>query len=258
MEVTDNIFSSLDENKFVLLVLLDFSKAFDTVNHEILLAILQHIGLTHNSLALMSSYLRNRMQTVHLDNNYSQPAEVSLGVPQGSVLAPMLFSIYTHAFSKVIKHGTFHFYADDSQLQYTFTIDEVKEISSKINDDLDAFANIASSHGLILNPGKSKLILFGRGSNPSVRKDVISNLDIKLNGTPLNITECARNLGLLMDSSLGFTEHVTSIIQRSYFNLKKIYSIKNFLNFRTKVTLCELLVLSNFNYALRVWSVFKL
>lgn len=138
-----------------------------------------------------------------------------------------------------------------SQLQYTFIIDEVKEISSKINDDLDAFANIASSHGLILNPGKSKLILFGRGSNPSVRKDVISNLDI-------NITECARNLGLLMDSSLGFTEHVTSIIQRSYFNLKKIYSIKNFLNFRTKVTFCELLVLSNFNYALRVWSVFKL
>lgn len=120
LEVTDNIFSSLDENKFVLLVLLDFSKAFDTVNHEILLAILQHIGLTHNSLALMSSYLRNRMQTVHLDNNYSQPAEESLGVPQGSVLAPMLFSIYTHAFSKVIKHGTFHFYADESVAIYFY------------------------------------------------------------------------------------------------------------------------------------------
>lgn len=119
-KVTDDILQSYDSNMYSLLVLLDYSRAFDTVRHDILLFILKFIGLSPESVALLSDYLSGRTQIVKLRDHTSRPLEIKTGVPQGSILAPLLFAIYTHYFPKVLKFCNIHMYADDTQIYYSF------------------------------------------------------------------------------------------------------------------------------------------
>lgn len=202
LKVTDDIFSALDNSEFTVLILLDFSKAFDTVCHSTLLSVLHHIGFNINSITLIKSYLVERSQIVVIDNNYSTTVKLVCGVPQGSVLGPLLFSIYTSGIVQKIHYCQCHLYADDTQLYYSFLPENVKAANDAINFDLNKIIEFTEKHALVINPTKSKAILFGRPSQINLRNSIIAALNLKVKGIQLQFSQHVKNLGLIMDFNM--------------------------------------------------------
>ena len=139
MEVTVKIFENLDKKKLPLAIFLDFSKAFDTIDHDILLHKLSHYGIKDTTLSWFKSYLSNRTQFVQYKDIASTELTITTGVPQGSILGPLLFIIYINDISKVTNKFQFTIYADDTTLIEplctfkTTTTQNINSISKEIN-----------------------------------------------------------------------------------------------------------------------------
>ena len=132
LRVHNDIVSAIDKGKGVFLTLLDLSAAFDTVDHEILLSFLKdHVGLDGPVLRLFETYLSNRTQCVSVKGVLSELSELTFGVPQGSVLGPIAFCIYTIPLGAILQHYDilYHIYADDTQLYCSFALDSPDEVS---------------------------------------------------------------------------------------------------------------------------------
>ena len=119
------------------MVLLDYSKAFDCANHRLILAKLRASGLCDSALSWISSYLKGRSQKVVTDTGESQWEAVANGVPQGSVLGPLLFTVLVSDLKDAIKRGRYHMYADDTQLYYNCKVEDANDTIDKINSDLE-------------------------------------------------------------------------------------------------------------------------
>lgn len=245
LKVTDDILSAIDKNKLTVLVLLDYSKAFDLINHRLLLAVLHYFGFGADALALLSSYLIGRKQRVLLNSIFSEALEVKSGVPQGSILGPLLFTIYTSNFYSYVNYCEAHYYADDTQLYFSFDISNLDDACSKINADLQSLLLASSNHSLTINPNKSAVMLFGRKSQ---REQCLYNLHIVIDNEPLNVVDITKNLGLQLDPTLKFSSHITKCLKRAYCNLKLLYGSNYVLDKKSKIILCNSLVLSHFNY----------
>lgn len=245
LSVMDDILTATDNNKLTVLILLDYTKAFDTINHDILLSILNYIGFDASAILLMESYLKGRSQRVILNNQVSNQLFVECGVPQGSILGPLLFTIYTSNFNVSLKFCKFYQYADDTQLLYSFDPKDIDIANNIINEDLNRLTHNSEIHFLRLNPSKSSVMLFGKNK---IRETYANLLNIQINHTPLAISNYIKNLGLQLDTSLRFKEHISAVIRKAYGKLKIIYKNKPSLNKTIRTMLCESLILSNFNY----------
>jgi hypothetical protein len=235
LNITDNILRGYDQNLLTILVSLDYSKAFDTIDHDLMCAKLHYYGFSISSIDFFKSYLYNRYQKVTIKSLCSDSALVASGVPQGSILGPLLFLIYISDLEQVIRHCNIQCYADDTQLLYSFDPNNYKDAVRTINDDLQRIFTFSSEHNLVLNPNKSVCMLFG----PKKKSISIRNqLSIKINGNNLNFSNKCKILGVFIDDKLSFAEHVSSLLQKSYIRL----------NFKLKKQLCESLVLSIFSY----------
>ena len=158
MSITENIQSQLDQNKFCAGVFVDLKKAFDTVDHEILLKKPSHYGIRGIANEWFCSYLTKRKQYVIIGNQVSTLNEISTGVPQGSVLGPLLFLIYINNLHKCIKYSkTYHFANDTSIIQ---SHSSLQILSKSINKDLSNLSNWLKTNKLRLNIKKTKLALF--------------------------------------------------------------------------------------------------
>lgn len=246
LKVVDDVLSARDTNKSTALILLDYSKAFDTISHRLLFAILHYFGFGDNAIVMVQNYLKNRKQCVKIGNKLSDPLGIYSGVPQGSILGPTLFTIFTANFHSAVTFCDLHCYADDHQLYLSFESDDLHNSNLKINADLDSLLTTSKNHSLSINPRKSQVILFG---NKSQRSFLSDNLKIYVDNEPLPFADCARNLGLYVDHTLCFNIHVTNCIKKAYGNLKLLYGCRTYLNKKSKIILCDSLVLSQFNFA---------
>lgn len=248
LHIVDDIVRGTDSGKLTALILLDYTKAFDRLDHKLLLTMLSYYGFGIESVELLKSYLTKRKQIVKMNDCLSEPCNVTCGVPQGSILGPLLFIIYTSELLLCIEHCTSHLYVDDTQMYYSFNPDKIEEANYRINRDLNKLATISKGFGLELNADKCKLLLFGRKG--AVKKCIESGkLNIEIDGSRMDFVISAKNLGVELDQSLRFTKHVSQLIRKSFLKLKLIYSMRLLLNQETKKQLCESLILSNFNYA---------
>lgn len=249
--ITDDILRATDEGQVTLLAALDFSRAFDTVNHQMLIAVLNHIGAGDEARRLFTSYLRDRSQRVKLNGDISSSRPVTAGVPQGSILSPLLFAIYTHHFPAVLKYCKIHMYADDVQIYYSFYPQNIHEAVYKISEDLKAISDTSGLHSLKLNPKKSNIILLGS----QTRCDRVADLiNISLNNENIPVVNEIKILGLTVDNSFRYRQHVSKCLQRAYGSLRLLYPHRTYLPQKIKISLCSTLVLSQLNYCSEIVS----
>lgn len=250
-DLTDDIIRAADDNKISILILLDYSKAFDTINHQLLVSILHYCGFGQSSSKLISSFLSDRIQQTVLNNATSEPLSVLSGVPQGSILGPLLFTIFTSTLHNSLQFCNYHLYADDTQLYCSFHPSELQECRDLINLDLANLLSVSSDHLLKINPSKSSAIIF---CNDNIREYVSSELTLKIGSDVITFTDSAKSLGLIIDYKLRFRQHVTAKLQKAYGSLKMIYSQRHFLNVEIKKMLCDSLVMSHFNHCDTVYG----
>lgn len=244
--IIDDIMSATDKGLVTVLALLDFSKAFDSINHRILISILNYIGFDARALCLFESYLVNRRQQVVIDTSYSDFATLKCGIPQGSILGPILFSIYTsHLLFFQSFSSSFHFYADDTQLYKSFDTDGAVTAVEDMNRDLGNILEIANKHCLSINENKSCFVVFGSNLKTTRLADQVN---LFVDGVPLTRKSCVKNLGLFIDEHLRFGDNTNFNIRRAYCNLKMIFPHRHSTSTVVKKLLCDALVLSHFNY----------
>ena len=189
-----------------VLILLDLSAAFDTVNHSIPLSSLAATGFCGTALDWIKSYLSGRSSQVTWSGNLSTPRPLVTGVPQGSVLGPLLFPMYTRSLGPVISaHGmSYHCNADDTQLFLSFSPSDT-QVSTQIPACLRDIQSWMDNHHLKLNPGKMELIFFPALTSPC------SDFSISLGEATVTSSPSARNLGVVKDNRLSLSENITAV-----------------------------------------------
>ena len=196
---------SIDKENIAVGVFVDFQKEFDTVNHKILLKKLEHYGVRGLANNWFSSYLNNRQQYVSIGNETSDIKPMLHGVPQGSVLGPLLFLIYINDLHKLIRFSTTRHFADDTNLLYTidFSKPRNRNLTRKLNIDLKSLNQWLLANKISLNAGKTEVIYFRR------KGTTIPKTQIKLNGVKLSETEQVKYVGITFDEHLTFEKHIT-------------------------------------------------
>lgn len=247
IKVSDDIRMAMENKHLTLLVLLDFSSAFNSVDFDVLLRVLDCLNFSSSTSAWFSSYLRGRSQRVRLDDNLSDWCDIAAGVPQGGVLSPLLFSIFINSVTDVIS-SNFHLYADDLQLYRHFLVGNTKEAIEAINSDLNRINEWSSSFGLLVNPAKSQALIIGSKYQRS-QLNIPSLPFIYFNGTPIPYADTAKNLGLIFDGTLSWKAHVAEVSRKVHYSLHSLKSLQNFLPLKTKISLAHTLIQPIIDYA---------
>ena len=143
------------------MVLIDLSKAFDSICHSTLLAKLKMLGTSPNALIWFKSYLTNREQSTRIESTVSTPLIVTHGVPLGSILGPLLFNIYMNDMPKVVENSLAESFVDDSKIFLSFSIDEMEKALNLVSCDLRKVAKLCCANYLLINPDKRKFFIFG-------------------------------------------------------------------------------------------------
>lgn len=245
-KVISDIGEAMDKRQLTVLVLLDFSKAFDTIDLDILIARLRILGFSSNTRRFFESYLKGRKIKVDTAQGASAWMDVSTGVPQGSVLGPLLFSIYIQTLLDRTS-CRYHLFADDLQIYVHTSPEQFAEDVNKLNFDLALISKKASSMGLVLNTLKTQCIIIGT-------RRTLSGLDgrcceIELNGSKIPYSKTVKNLGIIMDETLSWDNQIAAINKRFYYSLHQLRLFKNFLPFQTRKTLFFSLLLPIIDYA---------
>lgn len=242
---TTFILSNIDSRVQVDSVYTDYAKAFDKLDHYILINKLIKIGIKGDLLRWLKSYVCNRSQVVKLNGYFSNSALVTSGVPQGSHLAPLLFNIYINDIYKCFQHSSFLEYADDLKI-----FRPIRNVSDclALQSDIDNLCHYCQNNKLSLNISKCKVIQFTRNKNKF-------NFKYNINGSELEQVDSIRDLGVVLDGKLAFDEHVEYVVNKANKMLGFIIrSTKLFANIDCIKSLYYSYVYSTLNYASVVWS----
>ena len=230
LSLINDILLNLDKGLCCVFVLLDNSAAFDLVDHDELISDMENdIGVHGTALEWFRSFLSGRTQATCVNGSISETCNMKYGVPQGSVLGPVLFNIYVRNFIKFVNEAGFtvHGYADDHQITTTFCVEFQY---SALCDALPKLLNIISqwmgARFLKLNPSKTKLLIF---SPQNVRNNIHIDKVYLDNGMFLDVTDKELSLGITIDSTLSFSPQIDSIIRQSYRSISDLNRIKRYL-----------------------------
>ena len=201
INITENIRKTLDDGNIGCGVFVDLQKAFDTVDHQILLAKLNHYGIRGVSNDWFKSYLSNRNQYVSINGYESSLAVINCGVPQGSVLGPLLFLLYINDLNQAIKFCKVHHFADDTNL--LCHSNSIKKLNKLVNADLKHLVNWLNANKISLNVKKTEMVIF-----KSKQKKLEGDLKIKLCSKRLYPTKSVKYLGVKIDTNLTWQHHV--------------------------------------------------
>ena len=244
--VTNELLTACDQKKPTIVLLLDLSAAFDTVDQEKLLRILcEEIGIDGVALDWFRSFLIGRSQRVKINDAYSEAVDLKYGVAQGSVLGPILFNIYIRPLYPYIAptlYSVFGF-ADDHQLLKQFVPFLQVQAIDDINSCLERVNNWMNEFFLCLNPTKTKILIVG--------PTTLTNIVIKgtfVNDQCIRFVKDAKNLGVILDESLSFERQVQKVVQTCFFLIKKMAEIKSFLTYDELKTLICTWIFSTMDY----------
>ena len=246
IKITETIRNALDNNKIACGIYVDLQKAFDTVNHDILLAKMEHYGIRGIANNWFSSYLTNRSQYVSILGYDSKTKQLNHGVPQGSVLGPLLFLIYINDLHFAIKHcNVFHF-ADDTNL---LKIDNPsKKMEKMINADLKTLYNWLLANKISLNCDKTEIIFFCKPGQK------VTEMKIKLNGQRLYPSKHIKYLGIFIDEHLTFNYHCDVLSKKLKRANGMLTKARHYLDAANLKNLYYAIFSSHLTYGCQLWA----
>src|SRR6266516_301111 len=242
----DTVTEALDSGKFVLSIFLDLSKAFDTVDHSILLNKLYKYGIRGVALDFITSYLSNRCQFVEIDGTISSSLNVTCGVPQGSTLGPTLFLLYINDLSLCSKLLKLLLFADDTTVSYSSS--DINLLVDTVNKELELLQNWFNLNKLSLNPLKSSYMIFSNQKQDPVHQEIfIGNQSI------IKLKNC-KFLGVEIDSALKWKNHIRQVEIKLSSAIYIIRNIRYKINRVTALKLYDTLILSHLTYCNVLWG----
>ena len=250
LKVQSDILLSMDRQEVTLLVLLDLIAAFDTIDHDIMINLLENdFGITDQALSWLKSFLSGRKQRVVIGQQQSEDFDVISGVPQGSCLGPLLFIMYTsQLFHLVKKHlPTAHGYADDTKLYLSFrpisTVSQDHAIQA-MEDCISDIHNWTTHHRLMMNDDKTEFLIIG--SRQQLAKINISNVHV--GSSEILPVNSVRDLGAWLDETMSMDVHIGKICSKAFRGLYKIRQIRKFLSEESTETLIHAFVTVHLDY----------
>ena len=243
--VQNDILASLDAGHSTALLLLDLSAAFDTIDHSILIHRLQHwFGISSIALNLLSSFLSDRFQTVITPTSKSNPVLLEYGVPQGSVLGPLLYSLYTTPLHSIISKYPglrCHFYTDDTQIYLSFSPELASSAFTSIETCIKDIFTWMIGNKLSVNPDKTEYLLFNS-------KNINVPVSINLNSNTISPSECAKNLGVIFQSDMSMDKHISSVVKTCFHQLREFRHIRSFIPKSAAIIFANAFIHSRIDY----------
>ena len=203
----DDIYKAMNDNKLLIATYIDAMKAFDTVDHKILLLKAEHYGIKGLVLNWLKNYLTERYQCTIANNVTSDRQLITCGVPQGSVCGPLLFLIYINDISSVLEHCKVSLYADDTVIYISHH--DVNEAVEMVQNDLNKLSNWCTRNKLTINSKKTKYCIYGMRSN--IKKSKAIHTVLSLNNNILDRVCSYKYLGFILDDHLTFNKHISEL-----------------------------------------------
>ena len=250
LKIQSDILAAMDNQRVTLLVLLDLSAAFDTIDHQVLLNRLYvKYGITGTALKWFNSYLSDRKQRMLINGSYSSDFDLPQGVPQGSCLGPLLFTLYASKLFDVVESHlpNVHAYAGDTQLYISFK----PEGSAAETDAVDALQTCIRDirtwmvqDKLQLNDAKTEFLIIG--TRAQLNKVTIN--DLQVGEIKVSAVFSVRNLGAWFDANMNMTTHINTICQSIYYHLHNIRRIRKYLSYDNRKSIVQAIIMSRLDY----------
>ena len=234
---------SLDDGNIVGTILMDLSKAYDCLPHDLLIAKIAAYQVDFKSLCLIQSYLSNRFHRVKIGAKFSNWLENQLGVPQGSILGPIFFNIFINDLLLFICDANICNFADDNSI-YAAGKDQ-QEVISILQKEISNVLYWFKVNSMAANPDKFQLMFLGKN------KDNIAKISFE--NIILQPTNCVKLLGISIDSKLNFESHVQALCKNASNKIKALFRIRPYLDIYSAKRICDIFILSIFNYCPLIW-----
>jgi hypothetical protein len=243
LKAIEDIKLSLDNGLYVGGLLMDLSKAFDVIPHNLLLAKLVAYGYKKEDVSLLSSYLSQRKQRVKICNARSTWSTLCKGVPQGSILGPALFNLFINDLFYSIDESILYNYADDNSI--IIASESLDDLKQNLEENGTKVTEWFCANGLKANPDKYQAIIFG-GKSSSTETITVKNCTISCQNS-------VKLLGIYIDSELSFNEQVKNVCKKASRQINVIMRLSKLLNTDVKLTMYRSFIFSNFNYCPAIW-----
>ena len=247
---TNNVYRESNQGKGTTAIYLDFRKAFDTINHNILVLKLEKIGFKNDSKLLIDNYLTNRVQSTKANGKISDPHPIHCGVPQGSVLGPLLFIIYINDLGHILDNMNCQHYADDTVL-YLPNNEDTPLVENAINSDLGKVDTWCKANKLSLNAKKTKIMQLGTKAH--IKR--MPRISVKLDNAPLAKAFTYRYLGITIDTNLDFKAHTKGLIRNINHKVYLFRRVRGKLTEESSEKVLRNMILPSIDYGDIIYSV---
>jgi hypothetical protein len=247
IELLNMIQRGVDDKKIVSVVFMDLMKAFDIVDHEILLEILEKYGIRGKALDLFRSYLSERLQMVKIGNSRSSERQIKSGVVQGSCLGPLLYLLFINAIGSIKTHGKLFLFADDSAMVTYHNHED--EIQTSVKADMEKVIEFFTTRKILLNDSKTNFMLFTK------RKSELPTSIQLSSDIVIHRVKSVKYLGLVIDETLRWNEHIQIMSGKVASATGALWKLKKVLPLDTKKLIYSSLIETFFNYMSIIWGM---
>ena len=239
-EVLKNLHENWNENNFSACIFIDFSRAFDSIDHNILLNKLKFYGFDENSLNFVTSYMSNRVQTTTVNGHTSTPAKVTYGTAQGSILGPLIFILYVNdVFKSLNADASVYMYADDTLL--VCKANDAHAATEKAQKTLDEMLSWCEENKLTINRGKTKYMLVKH-------KKVMCEPQIKMGNYKLGTVSSYEYLGIILDDRLSMNDYLEMMWKKTNAKIGILAKIRRFITEKTAMKIYKCMIRPHLDY----------